>query len=144
MSELNESNTVVDSFVEIELINDTSFSDVREVLTRIGIASHKEKKLYQSCHIFFKRGKYYIVSFKEMFILDGKKSNFTDEDKGRRNKIIYLLKEWGLVSVKDENKIKTPIASMNSIKIIPYKDKKNWELIQKYQIGNHTIGVKNK
>ena len=129
-------NAIVDTFVEIELKDAASFLKIKETLTRIGIASHKEHKLYQSCHILHKQGKFYIVSFKEMFILDGKVSNFTEEDKARRNKIISLLKDWNLLKVKDESKIKTPIASMNAINIIPHKGKSEWQLVQKYSIGN--------
>jgi hypothetical protein len=129
-------NSVIDSFVEVLLDSDDQFLKIKETLTRIGIASRKENKLYQSCHILHKQGRYFIVSFKEMFILDGKTSNFTDEDKARRNKIISLLKDWKLLNIKDENKIKTPVASMNTIKVISYSDKDNWELVSKYSIGS--------
>ena len=131
-------NPVIDSFVEVTLATEEDFLKIKETLTRIGIASRKENKLYQSCHIFHKQGRFYIVSFKEMFILDGKVSNFTEEDKARRNKIIYLLKDWNLLSLKDEfnlNKILTPVASMNSIKIISYDEKEKWQLEAKYQVG---------
>ena len=129
-------NAIVNTFVEIELEDAAAFLKIKETLTRIGIASHKEHKLYQSCHILHKQGKFYIVSFKEMFILDGKVSNFTEEDKARRNKIISLLRDWNLLKVKDDSKIKTPIASMNAIKIISHKDKHFWDLETKYSIGN--------
>jgi len=128
-------NAIVNTFVEIELTNPEDFLKIKETLTRIGIASYKEKKLYQSVHILHKQGKFYIVSFKEMFILDGKVSNFTDEDKARRNRIVSLLRDWKLLKVKDESKIKTPIASMNSIKILPYKEKHLWILETKYSLG---------
>ena|SRR5208337_4286676 len=131
-------NAIVNTFVEIELTNPEDFLKIKETLTRIGIASYKEKKLYQSVHILHKQGKFYIVSFKEMFILDGKVSNFTDEDKARRNRIVSLLRDWKLLKVKDESKIKTPIASMNSIKILPYKEKHLWILETKYSIGSKT------
>jgi len=130
-------NSVINTFVEVSLAAEEDFLKIKETLTRIGIASRKEKKLYQSCHILHKAGKFYIVSFKEMFILDGKVSNFTEEDKARRNKIISLLRDWNLLTVQDEDKIKEPIASMNAIKIISYADKKDWQLEQKYSIGNH-------
>ncbi len=130
-------NNIVDTFVEVELKDDSAFLRIKETLTRIGIASCKKNKLYQSCHILQKQHKYYIVSFKEMFILDGKISNFTEEDKARRNKIISLLIDWNLLTVDEQNliKIKTPIASMNSIRILSYNEKGNWHLEQKYSMG---------
>jgi hypothetical protein len=139
MNNVNSNSSIMDSFVEVELEDDTAFLKIKETLTRIGIASKKENKLYQSCHILQKQGKYYIVSFKEMFMLDGKVSNFTEEDKARRNKIISLLKDWNLLKLKGEvnlKKIQSPLASMNTIKIISYKDKHNWDLESKYSIGN--------
>jgi hypothetical protein len=136
----NKKSLIVNSFIEVILSSEEDFLKIKETLTRIGIASHKNNALYQSCHILHKKGKYYIVSFKEMFILDGKFSNFTEEDKARRNKIISLLKDWNLLKVKDESKIITPLASMSGIKVVPYEDKHKWSLIQKYPIGNMNKG----
>jgi hypothetical protein len=126
---------VVDSLIEVRLKNEDDFLKVRETLTRIGIASPKDRKLYQSCHILHKRGKYYIVHFKELFALDGKNTNFTDEDVGRRNAIIQLLSDWELVELVDPSTIKEPIVKINQIKIISHREKDNWELITKYNIG---------
>ena len=129
-------NDVVETLVEVELENEEAFLKIRETLTRIGIASRRENKLFQSCHILHKRDKYYIVSFKEMFALDGKETNFSEEDKARRNKIVCLLKDWNLLKIKDEDKVKEPVASMNQIKVIPFKEKADWILESKYTIGN--------
>ena len=126
---------VLDSLIEVKIGEEEDFLKIKETLTRIGVASRKEKKLYQSCHILHKQGKYYIVHFKEMFLLDGKPSNFTDEDKGRRNKIIELLQDWDLLKVLDPEKIKEPLASMNQIKIINHKEKSEWSLEAKYNMG---------
>lgn len=126
---------VLDSLIEVRIGEEEDFLKIKETLTRIGVASRKEKKLYQSCHIFHKQGKYYIVHFKEMFLLDGKPSNFNDEDKGRRNKIIELLEDWGLLKVLDPDKIKEPSASMSQIKIINHKEKSEWNLEAKYNMG---------
>jgi len=128
--------SAVESLVEVTLKNQDDFLKVRETLTRIGIASPKEKKLYQSCHILHKRGKYYIVHFKELFALDGKPTNFSEDDQGRRNTIAKLLSDWNLISVVNEGKIIDPSAPMNQIKIIAHKDKDDWELVAKYNIGN--------
>ena len=119
--------------IEIELKNPEDFLKIRETLTRIGVSSRKEKKLYQSCHILHKRGKYAIMHFKEFFILDGLESDISDTDIGRRNKICKLLEEWGLVVILDDDL--EPMVSMAQIKIIPHKDKSEWELIPKYHIG---------
>ena len=121
--------------VEINLREPDDFLKVRETLTRIGVASRKEKKLYQSCHILHKQGKYYIVHFKELFALDGKYANITFNDIQRRNRIIKLLVDWGLVDLVDENKI-VDIAPLNQIKVIAYKEKNEWTLEQKYNIGS--------
>ena len=126
---------VLDSLIEVKIGEEEDFLKIKETLTRIGVASRKEKKLYQSCHILHKQGKYYIVHFKEMFLLDGKPSNFTDEDKGRRNKIIELLQDWDLLKVLDSEKIEEPLASMNQIKIINHKEKSEWLLEAKYNMG---------
>ena len=121
--------------VEVTLKQPDDFLKVRETLTRIGVASRAEKKLYQSCHILHKQGKYYIVSFKELFLLDGKTSDFSENDMQRRNRITKLLSDWGLVDVVQEETIEN-LCSMSQIKIIPHKEKAEWELIPKYQIGS--------
>lgn len=126
---------ILDSLVEVKIEGEEAFLKIKETLTRIGVASRKENKLYQSCHILHKQGHYYIVHFKEMFLLDGKPSNFSEEDMGRRNKIVELLQDWGLLKALDENKIKDPIAPMNQIKVLNYKEKDQWTLEAKYQIG---------
>ena len=127
--------TTVDSLIEVKIAEEEDFLKIKETLTRIGVASRKDQKLYQSCHILHKQGKYYIVHFKELFALDGKPSNFSEEDKGRRNTIIQLLEEWGLIKVVEIKTIAEPKAPMSQIKIIPYKDKANWTLEAKYNIG---------
>jgi len=121
--------------VEVRLKQPDDFLKVRETLTRIGVSSKNENKLYQSCHIFHKQGRYYIVSFKELFLLDGKKSSLTENDIQRRNTIAKLLHDWGLIELVDENEVKDT-CSLRQIKILPYKEKKNWELITKYTIGS--------
>lgn len=126
---------VLDDLIEVKINEEEDFLKIKETLTRIGVASRKEKKLYQSCHIFHKQGKYYIVHFKEMFIVDGKPSNFTEEDKGRRNKIIELLQDWDLLKVITPEKITQPLASISQIKIISHKEKHEWTLEAKYNIG---------
>ena len=123
-----------EKMVEVLLSEPDDFLKVRETLTRIGVASRKEKKLYQSCHILHKQGKYYIVHFKELFALDGKKANLSINDVQRRNRIIQLLSDWGLVTLKDANLV-VDIAPLNQIKVISYKDKSNWMLETKYNIG---------
>jgi hypothetical protein len=128
-------NELLDKLVEVKIGEEEDFLKIKETLTRIGVASRKEKTLYQSCHIFHKQGRYYIVHFKEMFAIDGKPSNFTEEDKGRRNKIIELLQDWGLLRVVDQQKIKEPQASMSQIKIINHKEKEEWALEAKYNMG---------
>lgn len=127
--------SVVDSLIEVQLKEQDDFLKIRETLTRIGISSPKEKRLYQSCHILHKRGKYYIVHFKELFALDGKATNFSEEDEGRRNTIIKLLADWGLLEIVNEELISYPATPINQIKIIPHKEKSEWELIAKYNIG---------
>ncbi len=121
--------------VEVTLKQPDDFLKVRETLTRIGVASRSENKLYQSCHILHKQGKYYIVHFKELFLLDGKESNFSDNDMQRRNKITRLLSEWGLLTVVDDVKVEES-SSISQIKIIPHREKNDWELIPKYSIGS--------
>jgi hypothetical protein len=122
--------------VEIKLKSEDDFLKVRETLTRMGVSSRKEKKLYQSCHILHKRGRYAIMHFKELFELDGLDSNISDNDIGRRNAIAKLLNEWELLSVIEDFEDDEPMSSVSQIKIISFKDKDDWELIPKYHIGN--------
>lgn len=126
---------IVDTLLEVKLGEEDDFLKVRETLTRIGVASRKDKTLYQSCHILHKQGRFYIVHFKEMFALDGKPTNFDDEDRGRRNTIAKLLEDWGLLKIVDPARMANPRATMNQIKIIPHKEKNDWTLITKYAIG---------
>ena len=126
-----------DQMVEIFLSEPDDFLKVRETLTRIGVASRKEKKLYQSCHILHKLGRYFIVHFKELFALDGKRANLTLNDIQRRNRIVKLISDWGLVTVASEDAI-VDIAPLNQIKVLAYKDKGEWILEQKYNIGKKT------
>lgn len=125
----------VSSFIEIALENADDFLKVKETLTRIGVASERTKTLYQSCHILHKRGRYYIVHFKELFALDGKPSSLDDEDISRRNTIANLLRDWGLVKLVDPSKSADPVAPMRLIKVIPYREKDDWNLVSKYRIG---------
>lgn len=125
----------VEELVEITLAKPDDFLKVKETLTRIGISSKTEKKLYQSCHILHKRGKYYIVHFKELFALDGLPSTLTEADIARRNTIVTLLDEWGLLKVVDPAKTANVTAGLAQIKIIPHKEKADWELVPKYHIG---------
>ena len=126
-----------EKMVEVKLNEPDDFLKVRETLTRIGVASRKEKKLYQSCHILHKQGKYFIVHFKELFALDGKFANLTINDVQRRNRITRLLSDWGLISILKEESIQD-IAPLNQIKVLPYKEKNEWKLEQKYNIGKKT------
>jgi len=121
--------------IEVTLPSPDSFLKVKETLTRIGISSRKEKKLYQTCHILHKQARYSILHFKELFILDGKKDTFAEEDEARRNTIVNLLEEWGLVGIVNPDSSKDPIAQLNQIKIISHKEKSNWTLEAKYNIG---------
>jgi hypothetical protein len=132
-------NITVEDLVEVTLEKEDDFLKVRETLTRIGVASRKDKKLYQSCHILHKKGKYYIVHFKELFGLDGKPSNFAEGDIARRNTIINLLVEWNLIKVVSKEKIEDPVAPLSQIKILNYKDRGDWELIAKYNIGKKKV-----
>ena len=122
--------------VEITLDTQEDFLKVKETLTRIGVSSRKENKLFQSCHILHKRGRYAIMHFKELFELDGLESNISDNDVGRRNTIVILLEEWGLLGIMDPIDDDEPRANIKQIKIIAHKDKGEWELIPKYHIGN--------
>ena len=133
-----EYNWTPDKMIEVLLSEPDDFLKVRETLTRIGVASRKEKKLYQSCHILHKQGKYYIVHFKELFALDGKKANLSVNDVQRRNRIVQLLSDWGLVGVLFSDSIKD-IAPLNQIKVISYKDKGDWMLETKYNIGKKKL-----
>ena len=130
--------TSTQEMVEVGLKSDDDFLKVRETLTRIGVASRKDKTIYQSCHILHKQGRYYIVHFKELFALDGKPTNFSDNDKARRNTIANLLAEWGLVNLISED-TKDPVASLSQIKVLPYKEKEEWILTAKYNIGQKRV-----
>ena len=129
-----EVNWSQDQMVEVTLNEPDDFLKVRETLTRIGVASRKEKKIYQSCHILHKQGRYFLVHFKELFALDGKHANLTSNDVQRRNRIAQLLADWGLVGIVDADKIQD-IAPLNQIKVLSYKDKQDWILETKYNIG---------
>ena len=129
-----EVNWTQDQMVEVTLNEPDDFLKVRETLTRIGVASRKEKKIYQSCHILHKQGRYFLVHFKELFALDGKHANLTSNDVQRRNRIAQLLADWGLVGVVDADKIQD-IAPLNQIKVLSYRDKGDWILETKYNIG---------
>ena len=138
---MEKENNIVEwttsSMLEVTLEEPDDFLKVRETLTRIGVASRKDKELFQSCHILHKKGKYYIVHFKELFKLDGKQTNFDESDMGRRNTIIDLLKQWNLISVVKESQIVEPRAPLSQIKVIPFKEKTEWKLTQKYSIGSN-------
>jgi len=134
-----EENSIVEwnpsEMLEVVLNEPDDFLKIRETLTRIGVASRKDKKLYQSCHILHKQGRYFIVHFKELFLLDGKKSNLEVNDVARRNTIAQLMSDWGLLTVENKEKMK-PLAPLRQIKIISFKEKNEWELCPKYNIGN--------
>ena len=134
-----EKNNIIEwtpsSMLEVTLNEPDDFLKVRETLTRIGVASRKEQKLFQSCHILHKQGRYFIVHFKELFLLDGKKSNLEENDIARRNTIAQLMSDWGLITIDDKKQVE-PLAPLRQIKIIPYKDKTKWELCPKYNIGS--------
>jgi len=123
------------NMLEVTLNEPDDFLKVRETLTRIGVASRKDNKLYQSCHILHKQGRYFIVHFKELFLLDGKKSNLEENDIARRNTIATLMSDWGLITI-DNKESAQPLAPLRQIKIISYRDKDQWELCPKYNIGN--------
>ena len=125
----------LDSLVEVELTDAQNFLKIKETLTRIGVASKKDKTLFQSCHILHKRGKYYIVHFKELFGLDGHEITFDEEDLSRRNTIANLLEDWGLIRIVDQAKTEEPVALMSTIKVLNYKEKNEWNLVPKYNIG---------
>ena len=134
-----EENNIIEwnpsNMLEVTLNEPDDFLKIRETLTRIGVASRKDNKLYQSCHILHKQGRYFIVHFKELFLLDGKKSNLEENDIARRNTIATLMSDWGLLTIEKTNKL-DPIAPLRQIKIISFKDKDQWELCPKYNIGN--------
>ena len=137
MSVVNEPIVIwtQDQMVEVILNEPDDFLKVRETLTRIGVASRKEKKIYQSCHILHKQGRYFIVNFKELFALDGKPSSISVDDVERRNVIANLLQEWSLLKIVKADKFKSE-NKISQIKVVPYRDKDNWELVSKYSIGN--------
>jgi len=121
--------------IEVTLTEPDDFLKIRETLSRIGVASKKDRILYQSCHILHKQGKYYLVHFKELFLLDGKSSDFSEDDIGRRNTIVNLLSEWNLLTLVDPSKSVEPVAPLSHIKIISHKEKNDWNLVTKYSIG---------
>ena len=129
----------IEDMIEVRLKEDDDFLKVKETLTRIGIASRREKKLYQSCHILHKQGKYYIVHFKELFALDGKPTNLSENDIERRNTVVNLLHEWDLVEIVNPEKAQ-PTVSIRQMKILPFSEKPDWDLQAKYSIGN--VGMK--
>jgi len=126
----------LNQLVEVKLYNSEDFLKVKETLSRIGIASKKDNTLYQSCHILHKQGRYYIVHFKELFLLDGKEANISESDVGRRNRIVALLDEWELVEVINYSMIEFNMIPIGQVKIIPFKEKSKWNLVTKYTIGN--------
>ena len=132
---MEQNTSLIDSLLEVTLQKEDDFLKIKETLTRIGVSSKKEKKLYQSCHILHKKGKYYIVHFKELFLLDGLQSDISETDLGRRNTVAKLLEEWGLLTVVDKDKMNAIITPLNQIKILPHKEKAEWQLVPKYHIG---------
>jgi len=131
----------INKLVEVRLKQEDDFLKVRETLTRIGVASKKERTLYQSCHILHKQGRYYIVHFKELFALDGKPSNMSDTDVARRNTITNLLAEWDLVEILNKEQTSNPVSPISQIKVLPFKEKDEWELVAKYNIGKKRIPI---
>ena len=128
---------MIENLVEVKLVDPDNFLLVKETLTRIGVASKKNNTLYQSCHILHKQGKYYIMHFKELFLLDGKKNtDFSENDMARRNTIANLLEEWGLIEVVNKEATKEPVVPVSHIKIISFKEKGEWQCLAKYSIGN--------
>jgi hypothetical protein len=134
--------TIIRDCIEVRLPSPENFLKVKETLTRIGIASRKEKILYQSCHVLHKQGKYYIVHFKELFLLDGKASrtNFEEVDRARRNTIANLLSEWGLVELVEPSRSASPVSLPNQVTILPFSEKLDWTLVAKYEIGKRKAG----
>jgi len=133
---MDNQEEIVKSLVEVTFPEKDDFLKIRETLSRIGVASRKEKELFQSCHILHKRGKYYITHFKELFKLDGKPSNLDESDIARRNTIVSLLEQWKLISVVSKTQIEEPKAPLSQIKIIPFREKNEWKLTTKYSIGS--------
>ena len=129
----------IDDMVECTLAEPDDFLKIRETLTRIGVASRKDKTLFQSCHILHKQGRYYIVHFKELFILDGKPTNFSENDQARRNTIANLLVEWSLIQLVNSEQTSTLVVPLNQLKILSYKEKEEWVLTAKYNIGNKKV-----
>ena len=129
----------IDEMVECTLAEPDDFLKIRETLTRIGVASRKDKTLFQSCHILHKQGRYYIVHFKELFILDGKPTNFSENDQARRNTIANLLVEWSLIQLVNSEQTSTLVVPLNQLKILSYKEKEDWVLTAKYNIGNKKV-----
>ncbi len=128
---------MIENLIEVRLVDPDNFLLVKETLTRIGVASKKNNTLYQSCHILHKQGKYYIMHFKELFLLDGKKNtDFSENDEARRNTIANLLEEWGLIEIVEKEKTKEPVVPVSHIKIISFKEKGDWQCLAKYSIGN--------
>ena len=126
---------VIENLIEVTLPNEEDFLKIKETLTRIGVASKKDRKLYQSCHILHKQGKYYIVHFKELFSLDGKPTDITENDIARRNTVTNLLSDWELLKIVKEDSTKEPTVSLSQVKILSHKEKNDWELVPKYNIG---------
>ena len=133
---MDNQEEIIKDLVEVTFQEKDDFLKIRETLSRIGVASRREQELFQSCHILHKRGKYYITHFKELFKLDGKQTNFDEGDLGRRNTIVDLLRQWNLVKVLNPQQILDPRAPLSQIKVIPFKEKSEWILTQKYSIGN--------
>ena len=132
-------NVSVDTMVECTLENPDDFLKVRETLTRIVVASRKDKTLYQSCHILHKQGRYFIVHFKELFALDGKPTNFSENDQARRNTVANLLTEWGLIKLVNSSESEELVVPLNQLKILSFKEKDQWELVAKYNIGSKKV-----
>ena len=135
----NQMTTLIDEMVECSLAEPDDFLKIRETLTRIGVASRKDKTLYQSCHILHKQGRYYIVHFKELFALDGKPTNYSENDQARRNTIANLLAEWGLIKLVNSEQTATLVVPLNQLKILSYKEKDEWTLTAKYNIGSKKV-----
>ena len=129
--------SVIDSFVEVKLADEEAFLKICETLSRIGVSSKTDKVLFQTAHILHKQGRYYLVHFKELFLLDGKETDFTQEDKGRRNTIACLLEEWELIRILEGKESLKPKVTMNQIKIVKHSEKKDWKFVQKYSLGKY-------
>ena len=135
----NQMTALIEEMVECTLAEPDDFLKIRETLTRIGVASRKDKTLFQSCHILHKQGRYYIVHFKELFALDGKPTNYSENDQARRNTIANLLAEWGLIKLVNSEQTSTNVVPLNQLKILAYKEKDEWELTAKYNIGSKKV-----